>query len=194
MLTQNIEEPEYYGGNIDWLKSGDIKGQYIFDVFNKINELGIKNSNAKIHPVGSVMIALSGQGKTRGTSGILMTPSACSQSVAGVKANILFFTKGKPTEKIWYYDLSDVKVTKRKPLMMNHFQEFLELLPNREDSERSWTVTREEIEAKNFDLKAVNLNTKVDEDKSTAKELLDFIEEKGKEVALTLSLLRKWER
>jgi type I restriction enzyme M protein len=78
--------------------------------------------------------------------------------------------------------------------MMNHFQEFLELLPNREDSERSWTVTREEIEAKNFDLKAVNLNTKVDEDKSTAKELLDFIEEKGKEVALTLSVLRKWER
>lgn len=112
----------------------------------------------------------------------------------GVKANILFFTKGKPTEKIWYYDLSDVKVTKRKPLMMNHFQEFLELLPNREDSERSWTITREEIEAKNFDLKAVNLNTKVDEDKSTAKELLDFIEEKGKEVALTLSVLRKWER
>jgi type I restriction enzyme M protein len=112
----------------------------------------------------------------------------------GVKANILFFTKGKPTEKIWYYDLSDVKVTKRKPLMMNHFQEFLELLPNREDSERSWTVTREEIEAKNFDLKAVNLNTKVDEDKSTAKELLDFIEEKGKEVALTLSVLRKWQR
>lgn len=112
----------------------------------------------------------------------------------GVKANILFFTKGKPTEKIWYYDLSDVKVTKRKPLMMNHFQEFIELLPNREDSERSWTVTREEIEAKNFDLKAVNLNTKVDEDKSTVKELLDFIEEKGKEVALTLSVLRKWER
>ncbi len=112
----------------------------------------------------------------------------------GVKANILFFTKGKPTEKIWYYDLSDVKVTKRKPLMMNHFQEFLELLPNREDSERSWTVTREEIEAKNFDLKAVNLNTKVDEDKSTVKELLDFIEEKGKEVALTLSVLRKWQR
>jgi len=78
--------------------------------------------------------------------------------------------------------------------MMNHFQEFIELLPNREDSERSWTVTREEIEAKNFDLKAVNLNTKVDEDKSTAKELLDFIEEKGKEVALTLSVLRKWQR
>ncbi len=78
--------------------------------------------------------------------------------------------------------------------MMNHFQEFLELLPNREDSERSWTVTREEIEAKNFDLKAVNLNTKVDEDKSTVKELLDFIEEKGKEVALTLSVLRKWQR
>jgi type I restriction enzyme M protein len=112
----------------------------------------------------------------------------------GVKANILFFTKGKPTEKIWYYDLSDVKVTKRKPLTVNEFHQFLELLPNREDSDNSWTVTREEIEAKNFDLKAVNPNIKVQEYQRTPKELLDFIEEKGEEVALTLSVLRKWDQ
>ena len=34
---------------------------------------------------------------------------------AGVKTNLLFFTKGKPTEKIWYYDLSDIKVGKKTP-------------------------------------------------------------------------------
>ncbi len=35
---------------------------------------------------------------------------------AGVKTNLLFFTKGKPTERIWYYDLADVKVGKKRPL------------------------------------------------------------------------------
>ena len=59
---------------------------------------------------------------------------------AGVKTNLLFFTKGRPTERIWYYDLSDVKVGKKSPLTLKHFEEFAQRLPNRQDSERSWTV------------------------------------------------------
>ncbi len=58
----------------------------------------------------------------------------------GVKTNLVFFTKGKPTETIWYYDLSDVKVTKRNPLTIAAFEEFFHLLPDRADSARSWTV------------------------------------------------------
>jgi type I restriction enzyme M protein len=59
---------------------------------------------------------------------------------AGVKTNLVFFTKGKPTEKIWYYDLSDVKVGKKTPLTLAHFDEFSKLLPSRADSPASWTV------------------------------------------------------
>ena len=59
---------------------------------------------------------------------------------AGVKTNLLFFTKGGPTETIWYYDLSDIKVGKRTPLMASHFDEFFRLLPDRKDGEHSWTV------------------------------------------------------
>lgn len=59
---------------------------------------------------------------------------------AGVKTNLLFFTKGERTEKIWYYDLSDVKVGKKTPLTMDRFDDFFRLLPTRGDSERSWTV------------------------------------------------------
>src|SRR5208337_442263 len=59
---------------------------------------------------------------------------------AGVKTNLLFFTKGQPTQKIWYYDLSDLKIRKKTPLMLKHFEDFLRLLPNRSDSELSWTV------------------------------------------------------
>jgi type I restriction enzyme M protein len=63
---------------------------------------------------------------------------------AGVKTNLLFFTKGQPTHKIWYYDLSDVKVGKKTPLTEQHFADFFRLLPARADSEQSWTVDIDE--------------------------------------------------
>lgn len=44
-----------------------------------------------------------------------------STAGAGVKTNLLFFTKGRKTEKIWYYDLSNVKVGKKTPLTLAHF-------------------------------------------------------------------------
>ena len=59
---------------------------------------------------------------------------------AGVKTNLLFINKGQPTKKVWYYDLSDVKVGKRTPFTIDRFDEFFRLLPKRADSERSWTV------------------------------------------------------
>lgn len=63
---------------------------------------------------------------------------------AGVKTNLIFFTKGKPTKKIWYYDLTDVKVRKKTPLLMSHFDDFFHRLPKREDSPLSWTVDMDE--------------------------------------------------
>lgn len=63
-----------------------------------------------------------------------------TEAGAGVKANLLFFTKGRPTEKIWYYDLSDLKVNKTHPLTLDKFDEFFELLPKHADSEHSWTI------------------------------------------------------
>ena len=59
---------------------------------------------------------------------------------AGVKTNLLFFTKGKTTKEIWYYDLSDVKVGKKKPFTRERLKDFFSLLPTRGESERSWTI------------------------------------------------------
>ena len=123
---------------------------------------------------------------------ILSLPAGTfKQAGGGVKANLLFFTKGNPTERIWYYDLSDIKVGKKTPLTMANFEEFLKLLPSRTDSERSWTVTRKDIEDKGYDIKAVNPNRKDTTDTRTPEELLDIIEAKGKEVAEAVALLRK---
>ena len=121
---------------------------------------------------------------------VSLPPGTFVNAGAGVKANLLFFTKGKPTEKIWYYDLSDIKVGKKTPLTLAHFEEFFTLLPQRAESDRSWTVPRADIEAKNFDLKAVNPHAKSKVDTRTPEELLDAIEAKGKEVAEALASLR----
>jgi len=113
-----------------------------------------------------------------------------TQAGAGVKTNLLFFTKGNPTKKIWYYDMADLKVTKKKPLTMAHFDEFFKLLPNRGKGDHSWFVSRKEIEGKNYDLKAVNPNARGEIDTRTPEELLDIIEAKGREVSEALKILR----
>ena len=113
-----------------------------------------------------------------------------TQAGAGVKTNLMFFNKGQPTKETWYYDLSDVKVTKRKPLTLEHFKEFFELLPTRADSENSWTVKREVFEENNYDLKAMNPNRQAVVDTRTPEELLDIIEAKGEEIRGLLAELR----
>lgn len=65
---------------------------------------------------------------------------AFSAAGAGVKTNLVFFHKGGPTSRIWYYDLSDVKVGKRTPFTLERFDDFFRLLPGLGDSGRSWTV------------------------------------------------------
>jgi type I restriction enzyme M protein len=110
---------------------------------------------------------------------------------AGVKTDLLFFTRGPRTESVWYYDLSDVKVGKKLPLTLDRFERFFELLPSRGDSDRSWKVTRAAIEAKNYDLKAVNPNRKVEVDTRSPAEILAVIEQRHEEVAAALKTLRE---
>jgi len=122
---------------------------------------------------------------------LVSLPSGVFSAVgAGVKTNLLFFTKGKTTEKTWYYDLTHIKVTKKKPLTLDHFEEFFRVLPDRADREQSWTLTRKQIEERNYDLKAVNPHAVVERDKRTPEELLDEIEMKGQEVEKALRDLR----
>jgi len=71
---------------------------------------------------------------------VSLPPGLFTAAGAGVKTNLLFFTKGQPTKKIWYYDLADVKVGKKKPFTRANLEGFFECLSDRKDSERSWTL------------------------------------------------------
>ena len=110
---------------------------------------------------------------------------------AGIKTDLLFFNKGQRTERIWYYDLSDVKVGKKTPFILDRFTDFFRLLPERADSERSWTLTRHQIEAKNYDLKAVNPHAHIEEDSRTPADLIALIEEQSQQVLEALAFLRR---
>ncbi|MBZ7961021.1 restriction endonuclease subunit S [Campylobacter molothri] len=95
---------EYWeNGTIKWLKSGELKDDYIENVEEKITEEAIKNSSAKIFSKGTLLIAM--YGATAGKLGILNLDSATNQAVCAFlhknKANIKFFEKF-----IFYFFLS----------------------------------------------------------------------------------------
>ena len=79
--TPSTENQAYWNGNIRWMSSGEINKKFIYDTEKKITEEAVKNSNLKIHPANSVMIALNGQGKTRGSVAVIKVPTTCNQSL-----------------------------------------------------------------------------------------------------------------
>jgi len=80
--TPNTKVSEYWqDGEIPWLVSGDVHKKQVWDCGKHITELGMRNSNARMLPADSVLIALNGQGKTRGTVAMLRISATCNQSV-----------------------------------------------------------------------------------------------------------------
>ena len=99
--TPNTKNKSYYNdGKIPWLVSGDVNKNVINDCEGRITELGFKKSNAKYLPINSVLIALNGQGKTRGTVALLKIKATCNQSLVSI------YPKDKKkisAEYIFYY-------------------------------------------------------------------------------------------
>lgn len=81
--TPDRQKIEYWTeGTIPWMASGEINYEYVYETNEKITELGMQNSNAKLLPVNTVMLGLIGQGKTKGLTAILKIESACNQNLA----------------------------------------------------------------------------------------------------------------
>ena len=76
--TPSRSNKSYYGGNIPWLKTGDLNDGLISDIPESITEEAVANSSAKINPIGSVLIAM--YGATIGKLGILTFPATTNQA------------------------------------------------------------------------------------------------------------------
>jgi type I restriction enzyme M protein len=89
---------------------------------------------------------------------VLDCPSGTFQG-AGVKTVVLFFQKGAPTKKVWFYTLTpDRNMGKTNPLNDNDLEEFIELQKNFADSPRSWSVDVSSVDKATWDLSVKNPN------------------------------------
>ena len=79
---------------------------------------------------------------------------------AGVKTVVLFFNKGEPTKKIWYYQLDPGRnMGKTNPLNDNDMAEFIELQKTKAESEKSWILNITDVNTETYDLSVKNPNT-----------------------------------
>ena len=97
--TPSRNNPEYYTGNIPWIKTGELNDDYVYDTEEHISEYAIRKSAAKKYPVNTIMIAM--YGATIGKVGIMGLEAATNQACAnGVCRNNVYF------KYLFYYAIS----------------------------------------------------------------------------------------
>lgn len=97
--TPSRNHKEYYGGEIPWVKTTEVRNAVIYDTEEKITNMALASSSAKLYPAGSLVIAMYGQGATRGRTAKLGVDAATNQAC-------LVLTEIDPaldTDFLWYY-------------------------------------------------------------------------------------------
>lgn len=107
--TPSRKNDEYYTGEIAWVKTGEIKWNYIDDSEEKITECAIKNSSAKLFPIGTVLVAMYGQGLTRGRAAILDIEATTNQAVCALIPNSELLNK-----YLYYYFMCNYWILREK--------------------------------------------------------------------------------
>ena len=83
--TPDRSAPRYWGGEIPWIKTGEVNFNRISSAEEHITDAGLRNSAAKIAPAGTLLMAMYGQGVTRGRVAILDVPAAFNQACVAMK-------------------------------------------------------------------------------------------------------------
>ena len=112
-------------------------------------------------------------------------------SGAGVKTVVLFFEKGKPTKKVWFYQLNlDRNLGKGNPLNENDLAEFVKLQKTKANSDNSWSIDIKDVDPKTFDLSVKNPNKNDEVILREPKEILKEINKLDKESGETLKKIK----
>ena len=90
--TPSRKQPENFDGNIPWVKTTEVNGGLITDTEEKITESALQNSSCHVYPMGSILIALYGQGKTRGQCAVLGIEAATNQACGVLLPNPNYIT------------------------------------------------------------------------------------------------------
>ncbi|ACB00848.1 MULTISPECIES: N-6 DNA methylase [Cyanophyceae] len=109
---------------------------------------------------------------------------------AGVKTVVLFFEKGTPTEKIWFYQLDPGRsLGKTNPLNDDDLKEFVEFQSTFRESERSWFLALKDVDPASFDLSVKNPNAPEDDPLREPEEILAEIADLDQESAEILAAI-----
>lgn len=98
--TPSRSVAHYYQGNIPWIKTGEVVNESIYDTEEHITQDAIDNSSAKLYPKGSLIIAMYGQGDTRGRTAKMGIDATTNQACAvlyNIDNSLL------ATDYLWYY-------------------------------------------------------------------------------------------
>jgi type I restriction enzyme, S subunit len=90
--TPSRKISENFGGDIPWVKTTEVNSYLITNTEERITEIALKNSNCRIYPVGSIIIAMYGQGKTRGQCAVLGIEASTNQACAVLTPNTRYRT------------------------------------------------------------------------------------------------------
>ena len=83
--TPSRGNKKYYGGNINWVSSSVTSKRYVYEPTDHITDLAIKETNCVIYPIGTLIMAMYGEGKTRGQLTELKIEAATNQACAAVQ-------------------------------------------------------------------------------------------------------------
>ncbi len=110
---------------------------------------------------------------------------------AGVKTVVLFFEKGRPTQKVWFYQLNVGRnMGKTNPLNDDDLVDFVALQKTKADSQQSWSVEAAAIDKSTYDLSVKNPNGGDEVKIRTPQEILDEIETLDAESTEVLAIIR----
>jgi type I restriction enzyme S subunit len=107
--TPSRKEHAYWDGNIPWVSSGEVRFARITSTKEQITENGLNNTSTQINPVGSVLLGMIGEGKTRGQVAILDIEAANNQNCAAIWAS----ETDVPSEHVYYWLWSRYEETRR---------------------------------------------------------------------------------
>jgi type I restriction enzyme S subunit len=107
--TPSRAQPEYWNGDIPWVSSGEVAFCRLRDTREKITQLGLDNTSTELHPPGTVLLGMIGEGKTRGQSAILEIDACNNQNSAAICVS----GSGLPPEYVYYYLQGRYEETRR---------------------------------------------------------------------------------
>jgi len=97
--TPSRKEPTFWNGGVPWVSSGEVAFCRIFETRETVSDIGLASTSTRLHPIGTVLIGMIGEGKTRGQVAILDLPACNNQNCAAIRVS----EAGYSAEYVYWY-------------------------------------------------------------------------------------------